>query len=59
MQAATHDIGLTAGGENWVLDASTGPSPAPASAPFTAAALLNFQGTLATNDSQLVYRIRE
>ena len=46
--AATHDIGQTAGGENWTLDASTGAPVAPASVPFTDQALANFQGTLTT-----------
>jgi ELWxxDGT repeat protein/VCBS repeat-containing protein len=44
--AATQDIGQTATGENWTLDATTGAPVAPASAPFTAQALANFQGTL-------------
>ena len=44
--AATHDIGQTAGGENWTLNASTGAPVAPASAPFTEQALANFDGTL-------------
>src|SRR5208337_3226773 len=56
VQAATHDIGLTAGGENCTLDASTGKSPAPVDVPFTAATQANFQGLLATtNDSQLIF----
>jgi len=46
--AATHDIGQTAEGENWTLDAITGVSAAPANAPFTDQALANFQGTLSS-----------
>jgi lipopolysaccharide export system protein LptA len=45
----THDIGLTASGENWTLDASTAPSAAPLPAPFTVQATANFAGTLATS----------
>jgi VCBS repeat-containing protein len=44
--AATHDIGLTANGENWTLDASTDPTFQSANVPFTPATLANFQGTL-------------
>jgi hypothetical protein len=43
--AATHDVGSSAQGGTWTLDASTGTLTA--GAPFTAPALANFQGTLA------------
>src|SRR5262245_6204202 len=55
VEAATHDIGLTASGENWSLDASTGRDLAPADAPFTAEAQANFQGTLATTPTTEVW----
>jgi hypothetical protein len=44
--ASTHVIGLTAGGENWTLDAFTGAPVTAASIPFTAQARANFQGVL-------------
>jgi hypothetical protein len=44
--AATQDIGQTAGGENWTLDATAGSSAAAPVAPFTDQALADFQGTL-------------
>ena len=47
VQAATQDIGQTANGENWTLDASTAPGSSP-STPFTEQALANYQGTLTT-----------
>jgi Domain of unknown function (DUF4347)/SdrD B-like domain/Bacterial Ig domain len=43
--AATHDIGLTASGENWTLDAST--TAVATSTPFTAQAMASYQGRLA------------
>src|SRR5262249_25051298 len=55
VEAATHDIGLTASGENWSLDASTGRDLAPADAPFTAEAQANFQGALATTPTTEVW----
>jgi trimeric autotransporter adhesin len=42
--AATHDIGMTADGPNWTLDASTGALVA--GSPFTADAMANFTGQL-------------
>jgi hypothetical protein len=47
VSAATQEIGLTAGGENWALDATAGATTAVPVAPFTAQALADFQGTLA------------
>jgi hypothetical protein len=71
VDASTQVIGQTATGENWTLDALAGPvaqtgathsvTPTTASdiatpsVPFTAAAQANFQGTLAVNNSQLMF----
>ena len=53
-------IGLTGSGENWTLDASTGPSTAPPSIPVTADAQANFQGQLASGPvGQLYFRINQ
>ncbi len=58
VEAATHDIGLTASGENWALDASAGPAPAAPNVPFTAEAQAKFQGQLAGPlTAQLFFRI--
>ena len=58
--AATHVIGRTASGENWLLDASTGPSTAPAYVPFTAEAQANFSGQLVLPlTAQLYFRINQ
>jgi hypothetical protein len=46
--AATHDIGLSNGGENWTLDSTAGAANFAAANPFTAAAEANFQGALET-----------
>ena len=60
VHAATQDIGLTGSGENWTLDASTGPSTAPPSIPVTADAQANFQGRLASGPvGQLYFRINQ
>jgi Hint domain/Domain of unknown function (DUF4347) len=54
--AATQDIGQTAGGENWVLDATAGATAAAAPVvPFTDQALDAFQGTLALGTSTEVW----
>jgi hypothetical protein len=44
VMAATHDIGMTAEGANWTLDAATGALAA--SSPFTADAMANFASQL-------------
>ncbi|HEY2248453.1 MAG TPA: DUF4347 domain-containing protein [Bradyrhizobium sp.] len=54
--AATHEIGLTAAGENWTLDATTGAHGISAAfvQPFTASAEAGFSGTLsAAPDPQI------
>lgn len=53
--AATQDIGQTAGGENWTLDATAGTPAAAPVVPFTEQALDAFQGTLALGTSTQVW----
>jgi VCBS repeat-containing protein len=53
--AATQDIGQTAGGENWTLDATAGTPAAAPVVPFTEPALDAFQGTLALGTAPEVW----
>jgi lipopolysaccharide export system protein LptA len=51
--ASTQDIGQTATGANWTLDAIAGPAPAQVADPFTAAAEAKFSGTLTQPTTEL------
>ncbi|HEY1748395.1 MAG TPA: DUF4347 domain-containing protein, partial [Xanthobacteraceae bacterium] len=54
--ASDQEIGQIASGENWSLDATAGGAAAisPASAPFTAAALTNYEGVLGGTPAPVV-----
>ena len=51
--ASTQDIGQTSTGENWTLDATSGPALLQTANPFTSAAEASFSGTLSVSDTEL------
>jgi hypothetical protein len=55
VDASDRDIGLTAAGENWTLDATAGATGSAPVAPFTAQAESGFQGTLTLTANQIVF----